>query len=312
MVRGRIALGVALLLASGARAQQPSPALPQETPRAVVVLLFLSDDSQALERHLLRRTRAKLARLAPADREDVLQRMEDKRWAISGSLRQVQVHSEGLVLIESEGPGPGQRTEVWVDSEGQSGDRAHLDLSLHVLRNGREESVGGQRRLLLDLQWEEGTWKLARATGQFILPLDDGAYLDALVAGLQNTDPQNRIQNAVILLRSLGVAEAVFASNHPEVGYACSLGQLGSHGVDPDRNDLALMDFADGHLDGYTIRLSGCEGSPAKSFFATLVPDDASAPAFCMDDSGQIRYGNGGRGDSCGPTSPVLSAAGDP
>jgi len=102
-------------------------------------------------------------------------------------------------------------------------------------------------------------------------------------------------ENDAAVLKSMRIivhAEIVYFTAFPQVGFTCTLADLGgSSGAAPNPHQAMLIssDLAGGRRDGYVYRLSGCAQNPAVSFHLVATPE-GNGRAFCADESGAVRY----------------------
>jgi hypothetical protein len=109
--------------------------------------------------------------------------------------------------------------------------------------------------------------------------------------------PKVDIQTTVSLI---SFQEQIYAGQHPERGFSCSLSELlsdsnqsQSFGLDPQ--------VKTGISNGYRINISGCQDIPSGSYQITAEPLSPSAgnKAFCTDATHNIRASDDGRGSTC-------------
>jgi hypothetical protein len=112
--------------------------------------------------------------------------------------------------------------------------------------------------------------------------------------------------SAVSSLRAIHVAESTYSSEHPGVGFACRLKELGGAGSDvPSSTSAALIDevLADGVKSGYRFTIFDCgdHALPHRTYQVSAEPMQVGITgrrSFCSDQSGVIRYSRvGTRGD---------------
>jgi type IV pilus assembly protein PilA len=105
-------------------------------------------------------------------------------------------------------------------------------------------------------------------------------------------------------VRTLATAQVSYAASFPELGFACSISDLGGAGEDePTANSAGLIEarLSSGTLDGYVFSIEGCSGSPVDHFSISAVPDSPQSGlrAFCTDESAVIRFSDDGDGSAC-------------
>ncbi len=112
---------------------------------------------------------------------------------------------------------------------------------------------------------------------------------------------------ALTAILDLNKAQRSYREKYPEVGFACSLDELGppARGSKPDRHHAGLIgaNLAKGTLAGYAFRISGCSGSPHSVYqlTAVVVPGQVlqRATAFCSDQSGALQLSRDGDPAEC-------------
>jgi type IV pilus assembly protein PilA len=102
----------------------------------------------------------------------------------------------------------------------------------------------------------------------------------------------------VASIRILATAEATYSSMHPDVGYTCSLSDLGAA-------QLIGGPLASGQKSGYTFELSGCtageQGAVTKYrvFASPLTRNQTGIRNFCADESAVIKVKANGSVQQC-------------
>lgn len=105
--------------------------------------------------------------------------------------------------------------------------------------------------------------------------------------------------SAISTVRMFTSAEVMYFSMYPNVGYTCTLSDLGPYGGGgPTQNAAGLIDsvLATGKKSQYQITLSNCNGAPATTFFVNADPiGGGGVRKFCSSQPGVVRYdpGNG-------------------
>ena len=106
--------------------------------------------------------------------------------------------------------------------------------------------------------------------------------------------------SAVGSLRTLNTAEITYQSTYPNVGFTCTLTNLGgSSGQTPGSSAGGLIDpnLSSGIKSGYSFGLSGCTTAGTiyvsySSDAAPIVVNTTGNRYFCSDQSGVIRFGS--------------------
>jgi hypothetical protein len=99
---------------------------------------------------------------------------------------------------------------------------------------------------------------------------------------------------AIGTLRDIHVAEAEYASKHPQQGYACEFSTIASQ-IPALRNSNSRNGYEFG------IRFCGAEapGEPNRRYWVIANPLHAALPAFCVDQSGLLKVGESGSIEDC-------------
>lgn len=103
------------------------------------------------------------------------------------------------------------------------------------------------------------------------------------------------VDSAIGTLRMVSSAEKHFAQTHPERGYACAFADLAA-------NELPSGIAASGQRNGYTFELICPDGNGdvlRRTFQITARPLEKDMSAYCSDQSGIVRYDEGGSTARC-------------
>jgi prepilin-type N-terminal cleavage/methylation domain-containing protein len=118
--------------------------------------------------------------------------------------------------------------------------------------------------------------------------------------------------SAVAAIRTLTTAETAYAQTYPDIGYTCTLGDLGpAGGGGLSSTGAGIIDavLASGVKQGYTLALSDCTGSPRSTYSSAAVPisqGSTGVRSFCSDASGVIWFGVDGTVSTCRSGTQVL------
>src|SRR5437660_1320191 len=113
---------------------------------------------------------------------------------------------------------------------------------------------------------------------------------------------------AVASIKTIHTAEILYVSSYPEVGFAGSLPNLGSHGTTCEKptstNACILMDDAltSGLKSGYIFELVSDGNKPAQGYTVTATPE-SDATGHCIvqsSQSGELHFSIPGSGTSSG------------
>jgi hypothetical protein len=103
-------------------------------------------------------------------------------------------------------------------------------------------------------------------------------------------------------VRMIGMAENIYAQNHPGIGYTCRIADLVNVGKGLDEDGVyRFMDaeFAGGTYNGYHFTLTGCDRKPARIFRVIAEPVAGKGRAYCSDNTNNLRSSDDGRGVTC-------------
>jgi hypothetical protein len=226
-----------------------------------------------------------------------------------------QTFETGPILFSVDNPKDRQKIELRIESDAVRGETADIDLSLHVFKDGAEQSLPVGFRILLGLKQQQSIWRLNAITFSAKVPVGDPRLFDpatwsqTLMAGramglggdpgAANVPEKIPVGRAV---KMIGMAENVYLKKHPAAGFTCKLADLVNIGKGFDNaKPYTYLDpeFASGVYNGYRFTLSGCAGSPASSFQIVAEPLSSPGKAYCSDATNTLRAADDGRGTTC-------------
>jgi hypothetical protein len=241
----------------------------------------------------------------------------------------LQTFEAGDVLISFTEPGQNVKYEVRVDDDDMAGTEDTLSLSLHMLRDGKEEDAGMwllSSHFSINMKQQQNIWRLNKISVGADFPIGDPEFIKknilhtdsgvhtgvmgptiGVYSAEAQTQPASMPPEQLIMM--FGFAESTFARQHPETGFTCSLAQLGdtakSLGIDQQAST--------GSYNGYRIGLTGCEGKPAASYqiFVEPISAGSGSKAFCSDATQNVRVLEGGNGANCLAFGKVQSSVDD-
>jgi hypothetical protein len=228
----------------------------------------------------------------------------------------------GPILFSTMDPKLHERMEIHVDSDDLNADQDTLQLSIHQFRDEKEIDTPFQfiSQISIGMKKQENIWRLNEIGVTAKLPVGDPAMYrkfnqqsQASLAEVPNsgdgsygytlgssTDAQISKVDIQTTLSLLSLQEQLYASQHPEQGFSCSLsdlvpepGQSEGFGIDPQ--------VKTGISNGFRISVSGCQGLPVGSYQIAAEPISPAAgnKAFCTDATHNIRQADDGRGSTC-------------
>jgi hypothetical protein len=303
-------------------AQEPSPQPKPQTARQALAEIA-TKGGESLQKHLT----VEVQELLKSNKS------VPSALAMMSSFKQedgLLAFETGDVLFAYEEPTQHDRYEVRVDSDDLAGDEDSLQLSIHLIHDGKEQSVGFglmSAHFTVSMKLQQNIWRLDKIAVGTEIPIGDPEFftktlnsegavagntsvsfagLHAVHEGADAAPSQAPPQQAV---RNLASAEILFAQMHPQIGFSCSLSELSEASklmqVDPQVNN--------GLYKGYRFSLTGCQGRPAGSFqiFAEPAVATPNAKAYCVDATQNLRASDDGRGATClsvgNPISPAAS-----
>jgi len=226
-----------------------------------------------------------------------------------------QAFDLGPILFSFNNPEQHERYEVQIESEEARGEEDIMGLSLHLIRNGLEQEIPMAMRFVLSMKRQEGTWRLNALTLSATLPLGDPRILDKSLWPLLFASAGDKTDSAsapvieerpklsaLRAVRMIGMAENIYAQNHPGIGYTCRMADLVNVGKGLDEDGVyRFMDaeFAGGIYNGYRFTLTGCDRKPARSFRVVAEPVAGKGRAYCSDNTSNLRASDDGRGVTC-------------
>ena len=119
--------------------------------------------------------------------------------------------------------------------------------------------------------------------------------------------------SAVSAIRTISTGETTYAQTYPEIGYTCTLSEMGPPpaGSPLSSTNAGIIDdvLAGGQKAGYSFALQGCTGTPKYTYTSTAVPVQVGGTgqrSFCSDASGVLRYAPDGVAATCVASGKVL------
>jgi hypothetical protein len=290
-------------------AQQQAPAPPPQTPRQALIEMITGGQQGALK-HLTIEMQKSLEADGKQSAQDLA--MFDQIKSASSDFK---VFETGEVLLAADGPKNNEKFEVHVDSDDLSGDTDNLDISFHQFKDGIEQPVRYATllsRFTVGLKRQDNIWRLNEISVNIKVPVGDPKLLEKVGEGspglmlggmtgfgvsASSKAQKTRDWPPKEAIMMVAFAESTYASRHPEIGFTCSLADLGEN----DGFDLDPNIFSGEPYRGYKFALSGCQGKPSGSFhlIAEPVSPAAGAKAYCTDATHNVRSSDDGRGATC-------------
>jgi hypothetical protein len=288
-----------------------------QSPRQAMIEM-LSGGEAPFKKHLTLDMQSKLQDLMRGSPDKAPNPLESLIGA-SSDPNKFQAFDMGPILFSFNNPQQHERYVLQIDSEQQGREEDNMALSLRLVRNGVEQELPTGLRLLLNLKKQEGTWRLNAVTMSTTLFVGDPRFLEKtwwnpvwLAATGTSSDPtlptttdaadERPKMTPMRSVRIIGMAENIYAQQHPGIGFTCKLAELVDVGKGMDEEGMYKFidpDFADGLYNGYKFILSGCERKPARAFRVTAEPLAGRGKAYCSDNLNNIRVSDDGRGTTC-------------
>jgi hypothetical protein len=294
------------LLASFAVAQAP------QSPRQALLEMIRATSPDQIDKHTPDVLLQEMAKLPPDVRQRHRQSMMFLSTLMAMSPNSVQTYATGPIFAVAQNPTNGTRVEITVERDEMTSNTDLLEFGLHVAKEGKEEALPFEPRIMVEMKLERNIWKLSRLGGSAMLQLDDPKIAALIVKGMQEqakkqaavtvfppsarVAPRTTAESGVVnSLRSLGGAEATYAATFPNVGYTCELSDLGGQnsGQAPNEHAAQLIGPA---LEanaryGYKIAIAGCGTVPSAAYRIVAIPTQKGLghPVYCTDQSAVIR-----------------------
>ena len=305
-MRRMVISSLALLLVSftvfAQTSQTPTPAPPPpQTPRQALLEMFFGSSPNHLEKHLPEIAKKAMQQLSVPGSPNVLSEISMISAQARASGSNFETFETGPVLLLTEEPQTQQKFEVAVEQDNLVGEENQIDLSFHMYRKGRQETIPVIPRLTFLMKTEAGIWRLNEIALSVRMPLADPEFLKGLVKDLKKQQQGSNEARAGMSLRTIISSETRFHAEHSERGYTCSLSELSKGGaVEVPENRGAFVDaeLATGKKNGYIFVVTGCDRLHYK---VAAEPASAAAGhrALCGDESGEIRFASDGKATTC-------------
>jgi len=306
-------------------AQTQVPVAPPQTAREALVEM-LTGGEKGLTKHLT------------VEAQEFLNKSESKQGAdfsvmIHGLQSQassgIQTFPTGSMLLVANEPAQHKKFEVHVENDDLNGDQDVLQLSLHSFSDGQEEQdeFGYMSSYItVTLKKQQNIWRLSNVGIGMEFPLGDPEFLKkaffrgregkAADAGAVATATSTEVkpEKATVfdtagVVTTLGWVERSYATQHPDIGFTCSLSELAEAG-----KGFGLdQQIGSGTYSGYKWSVSGCDNKPAGSFqiVAEPIAQGINAKVACIDATGNLRVLEDGRGSACFTSGKVNTQAND-
>lgn len=300
-----------------------------QTPREALIEMIASPTPGTFQDHLLNETREKLVKLGQSAQQ---------QFALPLMMMNAQTHSNsdakwnatGPVLVSFDTPKSGGSMEIHVDRDVIKGDRDEMDLSFHAIKDGHEDPMNVAPHLMVIMKSEENVWKLSEVGFSISVKLN-GALVDSIQKQMDQAATQMKVSSSIAPsdpfspsvasemhpstvefrppnaseksalsgLKNMIAAENAFKVSNPQVGYTCTLSDLGT--AVPAHAQVADVEWGPESQGVYRYSVYGCRGSVSSTFKLVAAPVNVrqGLRAFCADESGVLRFAEDGRGSTC-------------
>ena len=275
-----------LLLFSSLHAQTTQA--PQTARQALIEMFF--GTPQHLEKHLPSTTRSALKRMSGPGGVNMLDEFSAfANMAKAGGVK-LETFDTGPTLLQVEDPNQSEKTEITIEGDNLSGDEDEIQVSLHVTKEGNEQSLPFIPLFTFIMKTEADVWRLNEIRAEVRIPLADPDFLK----NIERENGKQNEQGAQTAMRILIGEETAYHSSHGT--YECSLAGLIGKGQGWINGPFA--DLATGKHSGYVYAISGCDSAQYK-LVAEPEINDSGQRAFCSDESGAMRSASDGKATTC-------------
>jgi TonB family protein len=284
-----------------------------QTARQALVEMFFGTSANHLEKHLPDVTRNALKKMTTANGMSALDQFSLFATMARASGAKFETFDTGPTLLRTEDPRNDEIVEITVESDNLSGDEDQIQVSLHVTKNGKEQTIPFFPQFPLFtfiMKSESDVWRLNEISVTIRVQLANPDFLKSI----QEESSKQQEREAQTSLQTIINAENSYHSAHGS--FACSLSELSkatttvTNGGSSTKINLLSSDLAAGTSMGYVFAISGCDGTQYKVAAEPQVPDSGER-AFCSDESGTVRESSDGKATTCVRTGqPVQPEAG--
>jgi TonB family protein len=274
-----------LLLLSSMAAQTPQA--PQ-TARQALIEMFFGTAPNHLEKHLSDSTRNTFKRMSGEGGMSMLDEFSAFANMTKAGGIKFETFDTGPTLLQADEVQQNEKTEITVEADNLSGDEDEIELTLHITKEGNEQSLPFIPHFTFIMKTEAEIWRLNEIRAEVRVPLADPDFL-------KNIERQNGKQNeqgAQLGMRLIIAAQTSYHSSHGS--YACNLSGL----MGKNQSNGSFADLSTGKHGGYVYAISGCDGMQYKVVAEPEI-NDSDQRAFCSDESGAMRAASDGKATTC-------------
>jgi hypothetical protein len=318
----RIVAIVAVLFFFGSAWAMQQPARPKrpQTPRQALIEMIRGGGA-TVRRHLTEEVQemineAAKKKDAPDQANAMMLKMYTELTSIPslGGEKDLQTFDSGPVLLSFVQSYDKTKIEVHVDGDDLSGDLDTLQLSIHIFKDGQEQTIPFMPTIIVGLKQQEHIWRLNELGGNARLIVGEPRFFMDMLKFRQSEEqdvqpkkakeeasekPERPKVPAPSIVSMLSYAESGYASSNPEAGFTCNLADLVNQGA--GFSEMLDPQVSTGAYNGYRFSIVGCDGQPASGFHIIAEPltITSGSQAFCTDPTHNIRVSDDGRGGTC-------------
>lgn len=290
---------LALILSTCAFGQSNTPPPPQSARQALIEM-FLGKGADDFAKHLPEDARRALVRKGETPETSTVLRFSTIGREMVAQGNHVETFDTGSAILVNEQDEGREKIEVLVERDSLMGEEDEIELSVRYYKNGEPQFLPVVPRIIFTLKQENEIWRLTEITAAAHAPLTDPDYLQ----GLRKMQDESYESSARMRVGSIAGAEAEYSAKHPDKGYACTITALFASDAGAAPGQIPqYMDpgQANEEWNGYRITLSECQGTPATKYRLLAVPadPDSTSKTFCSDESGKVKFVQGGKSAAC-------------
>lgn len=315
------------LICSFAWAQQThpaSPAKPPQTPRQAL-LEIITGGGKAIQRHLTVELQQAIAEASKKQTDAGAKAGPGMSMSMIGieligmpalaGEKEFQPFESGPVLFSYSRANSKEKIEGRVEGDNLSGDQDEILLSIHLFKDGQEQSVPFMPNIVVGLKQQEKIWRLNEIGGNVRLAVGDPRFFEDFLKLQQSSEADEQPQKhsaentskeepsrlpAAVVVGMLAYAETSYAGANPEVGFTCNIADLVS-GKGAGLPEVIDPQVGTGTYNGYHFGITGCDARPSATFHIIAEPlvAGADSKAYCTDPTHNLRVSDDGRGATC-------------
>lgn len=280
-----------------------------QTPRQALLEILKATSTEQIDKHTPEVLLGEMKKIPPEARQREQQSMIFFSMLMQSSPDMVQTFESGPTFMVIRNAKENTRAEITVERDDLAGDTDTLEFGIQFTKEGRDQGIPFDPRVLIEMKLEKNVWRLSRIGASANLQLDDPKVAAMIAKSVQeqwdrqkavaaaNADaPRTTAEaNLVGALRTLNTAEVTYSATYTKIGFTCRLSDLGGSlsGRNPDEHGAQLINPAleSGVRYSYRIEIAGCEGTPANLYRIVATPTQKGLGhrTYCTDQTAVIR-----------------------